>query len=79
MPLYLYRCEQCSSEFETLVTRHNRDSVACPSCASAKVVQGFGAPAKVAASPLDRPTLNCRGDGPPCGAVQCGRTIGRSR
>jgi len=73
MPLYLYRCEDCEGDFETLVTRQSQNTVVCPSCSSAKVVRSFGVPAKVTSSQADLPTLNCRGDGPPCGAIGCGR------
>ncbi len=31
MPIYEYRCEQCTHEFEILVVRHD-ETVQCPQC-----------------------------------------------
>ena len=33
MPLYEYRCERCSNEFEVLVRRSDT-AICCPACAS---------------------------------------------
>ena len=73
MPLYPYTCDACGHEFDKVVpSTIVAVSVACPSCDSPKVTRGFGLPAVVAVAP-PRPATNCRGDGPPCGAVGCGR------
>lgn len=38
MPVFEYRCEECSHEFEKLVFSASR-TVCCPTCASADVVK----------------------------------------
>jgi putative FmdB family regulatory protein len=71
MPLYPYACDACGHEFEKVVPAAAvGPAVTCPNCGGPNVTRGFGLPA-VAAKPL--PATNCRGDGPPCGAVGCGR------
>ena len=40
----------------------------CPECGGAKVARRFGVPVAKTVE-----ATNCRGDGPPCGAVGCGR------
>jgi putative FmdB family regulatory protein len=72
VPLYLYTCDKCDHEFETLVTAASASEVECPECQSKRVRRGFGVPARPAAS-HELPATNCRGDGPPCGLPQCGR------
>lgn len=72
MPLYPFTCNECEAEFEALVARATAEPTAeCPSCGSTQVTRGFGVPAKIGTT--DLPRSNCRGDGPPCGAPQCGR------
>lgn len=71
MPLFEYHCHACQEEFEALVTAKAAEVVRCPKCDSTEVSKQFGLPsAKVVAG---GPATNCRGDGPPCGAVGCGR------
>jgi putative FmdB family regulatory protein len=72
MPLYPYTCMACGHSFETLVTtvRDNSD-VDCPKCGSQKLEKMLGLPAKT--NTTKELPLNCRGDGPPCGASWCGR------
>ena len=50
MPIYEYRCEHCSNEFETLVMRRT-ETVTCPSCGGERLTKllsahavGRGAP-----------------------------------
>lgn len=38
MPIFEYACGSCGTSFELLV-RRSEEEVACPSCASAKVVR----------------------------------------
>ncbi len=73
MPLYPFTCNECEAEFEALVARATAEPTAeCPSCGSTHVTRAFGVPAKIGTT--DLPRSNCRGDGPPCGAPQCGRS-----
>ena len=72
MPLYPYTCNVCETSFEALVTRTTGEAtVECPSCGGSTVTRGFGVPARVAVATPS--ATNCRGDGPPCGALGCGR------
>ena len=45
MPTYEYKCQDCHSSFETILTLavHDREPVACPKCGSKNVQQGFTA------------------------------------
>ena len=71
MPLFEYECQACHEAFEALVTTKSAETVRCPKCDSTNVSKLLGLPtAKV----VEGGTLtNCRGDGPPCGALGCGR------
>lgn len=72
MPLYPYACEACGHHFEQLVSGGGTAvAVVCPECQSETVTRKFGQPARPKTA--DVPLTNCRGDGPPCGAVGCGR------
>lgn len=48
MPIYEYRCRDCATEFETLVTSANGNSAICPSCGAGEpkrlmsVIAGVG-------------------------------------
>ncbi|MDX9715515.1 MAG: zinc ribbon domain-containing protein [Dissulfurispiraceae bacterium] len=39
MPIFEYKCEKCSEEFEKLV--HGSHTVKCPKCSSENVVKKF--------------------------------------
>ncbi|MDA1160433.1 MAG: zinc ribbon domain-containing protein [Planctomycetota bacterium] len=43
MPIFEYRCEPCTSEFELLI--RGDETAACPSCGCSKVERLFSAPA----------------------------------
>ena len=72
MPLYPFTCNECGHSFDALIARPVADPTAeCPGCGSRDVARGFGVPAQPIHSAVA--ATNCRGDGPPCGAVGCGR------
>ncbi len=43
MPIYEYRCEDCSHEFAVTMSmsEHDKAKVACPECNSVQVTQKF--------------------------------------
>ncbi len=47
MPLYEYRCQECNTLFEALVSlsRENKDAKRCPNCGSTNVVKLLSAAA----------------------------------
>lgn len=74
MPLYEYRCTLCERPFERYA-RTFHDQPDCPSCGATDVTRllstfavSSGGASKSAASQSG----GC-GEGPPCGASQCGR------
>ena len=70
MPLYEYVCQECHHAFEELV--FGGESVACPTCRSARLERLLSTPAKPATATASLPT-RCEGSGPPCGAPWCQR------
>jgi putative FmdB family regulatory protein len=70
MPLHEYVCRTCDRPFEALVTARSADPVRCPACGGEDLERLAGLPS---AGKSAGPATNCRGDGPPCGAVGCGR------
>ncbi len=44
MPIYEYRCEECSDDFEALVLPNRSTFVACPSCGSEAVERALSLP-----------------------------------
>ena len=76
MPLYAFRCAECSSEFEERFVRVSAEPKAnCTECGSEKTEKIFGIPASVGLRSLsESPAIpeGC-GVGPPCGALACGR------
>jgi putative FmdB family regulatory protein len=75
MPLYPYTCDDCGHAFEKVMSRAAVEpAVSCPECHSPRVVRQFGLPA---ATSKALPATNCRGNGPPCGAIGCGRITPR--
>ncbi len=76
MPLYAFRCVDCSSEFEERFVRVSAAPKAnCPECGSEKTEKTFGIPASVGSRiSTESPALQSGcGVGPPCGATGCGR------
>lgn len=44
MPIYEYRCEECSNQFEIIVTSSSdKGETACPKCSSKKVKKAISA------------------------------------
>ncbi|MCS6860391.1 MAG: zinc ribbon domain-containing protein [Abditibacteriales bacterium] len=37
MPIYEFRCQECETQFEELVSLHNGQEVACPHCGGTSV------------------------------------------
>jgi putative FmdB family regulatory protein len=74
MPLYEYRCDKCEHTFEALV--FDGDSVECPECTATKVTKLLSVPARPQSGGAGLPVSSC-GEGPPCGAPQCGRAARR--
>jgi putative FmdB family regulatory protein len=71
MPLFEYRCQSCSSEFELLV--RGREKVTCPHCEGGELEKLFSVPAAVhmngPALPMSR---SCPpADAPPCSPSCC--------
>jgi len=75
MPLYEYRCGHCNLPFEKYARTFN-DRPDCPGCGGSEVARQFstfavstggGGKGESAAS------FGGCGEGPPCGAAQCGR------
>jgi putative FmdB family regulatory protein len=67
MPIYEYRCETCSKEFETLVLRKS-EAVQCPACGSEKLSKlisahavGHGTPETACGSAPCSPMPACGG------------------
>jgi putative FmdB family regulatory protein len=72
MPLYEYGCKACDHVFDALVTKAGGEPTACPACGKTEVRRLIGLPAQGRVKE-SAPTTNCRGDGPPCGSLGCGR------
>lgn len=72
MPLYEYTCRKCEHSFEALVSARTTTAVKCPMCDGDELDQLIGLPAQGRVVE-GAPATNCRGDGPPCGRVGCGR------
>ncbi|MCS7271886.1 MAG: hypothetical protein NZ703_12475, partial [Gemmataceae bacterium] len=58
--------------FEQLVTAAVGEPQQCPQCHATNLERLIGLP--TAGRPSTESAVNCRGDGPPCGAPWCGRT-----
>lgn len=72
MPLYEYQCEKCEHSFEELV--FGNETVACPNCQASSVHRLVSVPARPQGEAVSMPMTSC-GEGPPCGAVGCRRTM----
>ncbi|MBL4883051.1 MAG: zinc ribbon domain-containing protein [Planctomycetaceae bacterium] len=71
MPLFEFRCEQCSNEFELLVRSNEKKS--CPQCNSPKLEKLLSAASsRVSGSSLPIASSPCPpSDAPPCGTGCC--------
>ena len=71
MPLYQYQCQECDTEFETLVNRGEVPE--CPKCASKKLEKQ---PSRIGIPQVKGASVSGCGDLslPPCGASGCRRT-----
>jgi putative FmdB family regulatory protein len=69
MPLYEYACKKCEHTFEALV--FDGDTVECPECHGERLTRLLSVPAAPQTTTGAMP-MSC-GEGPPCGAPQCGR------
>lgn len=76
MPLYEYRCSHCDLPFERYARTFN-DQPDCPNCGTTDVTRLLSTFAVSTGGPAARgerqPSLGGCGEGPPCGAAQCGR------
>lgn len=74
MPLYEYRCRRCERPFERLARNFN-DRPDCPSCGASEVTRELStfAVSTAGGAKSAAPSLGGCGEGPPCGAAQCGR------
>lgn len=76
MPLYEYRCFRCEKPFEKY-SRTFSDQPDCPSCGAHEVTRLLSTFAvSTGGSSRGESAASLRGgcgEGPPCGAAQCGR------
>jgi putative FmdB family regulatory protein len=76
MPLYEYRCSHCDKPFEKYARTFN-DPAECPVCGTAEVTRLLSTFAVSSgghsAAAGERSSGGGCGEGPPCGAAQCGR------
>ena len=73
MPLYEYRCSDCKSKFELLVSHQHADDVVCMKCHSEKVqrlLSVFALTAGGEDGPYDM--ADSAGGGCACGNDNCG-------
>ncbi len=67
MPIYEYQCEECATQFETLVRHHETPN--CPQCHSEKLQKKISAHAVGTALP---DTACGSAPSPMCGSGGCG-------
>lgn len=75
MPLYEYRCARCERPFERYARTFN-DRPDCPSCGATDVTRllsTFAVSTGSGSRSAAEPSPGGCGEGPPCGAAQCGR------
>jgi putative FmdB family regulatory protein len=68
MPMYQYVCQECETEFETLVNRGEEPE--CPKCASVDLEKQPSMPGIAQAKDSGCGDMSL----PPCGAPACRRT-----
>ena len=71
MPIYEYRCADCSHQFEKLMRRWG-DTTTCPSCASGTVEKQISTFAVSTSATGSSPSLSCGAPAEGCGASACG-------
>lgn len=64
MPIYEYRCKNCSNDFEKLVPIDCKDKIKCPKCASDDVAKKISV---TASGKSGCGTCSCTSCGPSCG------------
>jgi len=72
MPLYEYRCTRCERPFERYA-RTFSDRPSCPACGTSEVTRLLSTFAVSTGGGDTAPSFGGCGEGPPCGAPQCGR------
>jgi putative FmdB family regulatory protein len=73
MPLYEYRCTRCDRPFERYTPTFN-DKPDCPACGASDPARLLSTFAVSSGGMTDSaPSFGGCGEGPPCGASQCGR------
>jgi len=70
MPIYTYKCQECSEVFDFLFIKTTEESK-CPKCGSAKVEKQLTAPAIIRMRDFSQKNTACCGrtercDSPPC-------------
>jgi len=70
MPLYEFVCQDCQTEFETLI--FGRETPECPGCQSVKLERKISVVAAPRSEGGPLPMKQCMSEGPPCGPV-CSR------
>ncbi len=70
MPIYEYRCLQCSHQFETLV-RNSREAVVCPACHADRLERLMSAHAVGAGTTEPACGTGACAPQPSCGAGAC--------
>lgn len=73
MPLFDYRCDSCTHQFEVLVRNSNSSKeIRCEECGSEQVHRLLSLPAAPLQATTGGSSSPC-GQGPPCGAPWCQR------
>ena len=70
MPIYEYRCDDCSHEFETLVRRAS-EAVQCPACGSEQLVKLISAHAIGSHHTPETACATPCSSAPPCSGGMC--------
>lgn len=69
MPIYEYRCEDCGTEFESLV--RGRAAVTCPACGSGTLKKLLSAPTILSGRTARATGQTCCGGNERCEAPPC--------
>lgn len=75
MPIYEYRCSQCTRPFERYARTFN-DQPDCPHCGASEVTRllsTFAVSTHGGGAQREPAAFGGCGEGPPCGAAHCGR------
>jgi putative FmdB family regulatory protein len=72
MPIYAYKCEECSTKYEVFhKVKENLDDVICPSCESKKAKKLMSAPSVCCSSSSSSYSSGMPAM-PPCAGGACG-------